>query len=313
MPRFWLPLLLVAFVWPVSPADARTWTSRNGEYELEADLIAANETTAILKKTKSELVAVELEELSEQDRRYVNSKEATDQLRQSAEQMQTWTSRNGAKVRARVVAYGRRDLTVKRQRGKLMVNDQPLEELSPLQQLVFFRVLSELEKTSIENRQDAENWARRLGGETKTYPLEGVLLELESGDRVAAPFFMFSEEDLQVLQPGWTQWLAAEEDRQAREREDLYMQTEAMRYQQSRVAEQQYRAEQQRIELLKLNMLAAQTGLTSIWEVGLRPRPGVYGRPTTVMVTARNSQLATAMALQQYPNYQVYGVRRASR
>lgn len=313
MSRSILPLALLLSLIVPTPSQARTWTSRTGGYTLEADLIAANSTTAILKRDGGDLVAVELAELSEEDGRYVASKEATEQIRGPAEQMQTWTSRNGVKVQGRVVQYGRRKLTIQRKRGEVLVNDQPLEDIQPIQQLVLYRTLSALEGKSIENRQDVEEWARTLGGDRKTYPLEGVLMELDSGDRVAVPFLLFSEDDLAVLRPGWERWREADEDERAKGRESLYMQTEAMRYQQALQAEQQYRAEQQQIQLLRLNMLAANTGLTSIWEVGLRPRPGVYGRPITVMVTAQNSQLATAMALQQYPAYVVYGVRRASR
>jgi len=134
-------------------------------------------------------------------------------------------------------------------------------------------------------------------------------MQLESGDLIPVPFFLFSDDDLEILQPGWEAWLNAEEDDQARAREDLLIQNEARQYQR----QQQQDTERRRIEVLKLNMLAAATGVTTIWEVGLEPGPGVYGRLTTVMVTARNSEVAARMALQQHPGYEVIGVRRASR
>ena len=79
------------------------------------------------------------------------------------------------------------------------------------------------------------------------------------------------------------------------------------------MAYQQDRAAKQQIEMLKLEMLGAATGLTSIWQVGLAPRQGTYGRPFAVMVTAQNSEIASQMALQKYPGYELVGVRKANR
>jgi hypothetical protein len=75
------------------------------------------------------------------------------------------------------------------------------------------------------------------------------------------------------------------------------------------MAEQQQR---QQLEVLKFNMAAVRTGLTSIWEVRVAPNPGVYGRPTSVMVTARDSLTATQMVLPNYPGYFMVGVRKVS-
>ncbi|EMI16147.1 signal peptide protein [Rhodopirellula maiorica SM1] len=146
---------------------------------------------------------------------------------------------------------------------------------------------------------------KTLTADPKTYPLEGVLLALESGDQISVPFFLFDKKELAVLQPGWEHWLSQTEDEAARERESLMVQTSAMQYQRER--QQDYQ-----IERMKLDMLAAATGLTSIWEVLLKPRPGVYGRRTSVMVTAQNSAIAMRMVTARYPGYAVVGVRRAS-
>ena len=85
------------------------------------------------------------------------------------------------------------------------------------------------------------------------------------------------------------------------------MQAAARAYQANR------EAEQRQIEIMKLQLLAAATGAIDIWQVGLAPGPGVFGRPISVMVPAQNSQQATFQALQSHPGYVLIGVRRASR
>ncbi|TWT52964.1 hypothetical protein Pla22_05920 [Rubripirellula amarantea] len=301
-------LLLILLLFSVTslPAHARTWTSANGHYTLDADAIAFNDTTVILKKENGDLVAVEVDELSESDREFLSSKEFGDDLAKSIDEMQTWTSVDGLKVRGRVLAFGRRDIAVSRQRGKVHVGDKAFGDLDELHQKVVLKVMSKLEGQEFASEHDLTKWAKGLGAEPKVYPLEGVLMQLESGDEIGVPFFMFSSEDLKVLQPGWQAWLESEKDVAMQNRESLMMQAEAMEYQRGN-------RQRQQIELLKLNMMAIANGITSLWEVGLQPGQGVYGRPTTAVINARDSLAASQMAVTRYPGYTVSFVRRVSR
>lgn len=304
----WFPFLMVMVggVAACGSVDGRTWTSATGGYQIDADVIALNDSTVILKKDSGDLVAVDVTELSDDDREYVKSKEVGDALNESISEMQTWTSDDGIRIRARVLAFGRKDATIARVRGKVVVNGQAFAKTDPLQQRVILKVMSRLEGRPFNDEDQLTTWAKGLGGEAKVYPLEGVLMELESGDELAVPFFLFGSEERKILEPGWQAWVAAEKDERAQQRESLMMQQEAIAYQRDQTQRQQ-------IEVLKLNLLAAATGATSIWEVGLTPGPGVYGRPTSVMVTARDSLTATQQAMQNYPGYRLIGVRKASR
>lgn len=306
MRPIYLILILVFSYAMAPPSDARTWSSTTGAYSLEADAIAFNETTVILKKESGDLVAVEIAELADTDREYLKSKELAEKLADSVEGMQTWTSADGLKVRARVLAFGRKDLVVTRQRGKVHVGDISFPKLDPLHQQLVLKIMSKLEGKDFEAERELTSWSVDLRGQPKVYPLEGVLMELESGDKIAVPFFLFSKRDLSVLQPGWKAWVEADADATSRERESFMMQTEAMEYQRNA-------RERQQIERLRLNMMAVATGITSVWEVGLRPGQGVYGRPTTVVVNARDSLAASQMALSNYRGYAVSFVRRVSR
>ncbi|MFN3188994.1 MAG: SHD1 domain-containing protein [Aureliella sp.] len=290
-----------------APADAkeREWVCANGVYKLKADAVAYGEDTVVLKKEDGTLVAVELSDLCAKDNEFVKALRTEDTEKKPADKMQVWTGADGIKVRGRVLKYGKKQLVISRQRGKMMIGDKAFEDANALQQKVLLKTISKLEKIDLKTADDFENWAKPMRGGSKKYDLEGVLMELESGDEVGVPFFMFSKADLAVLQPGWENWLKQHEDEEAQARESLYLQAQAMNYQRDRAAQQQ-------VELLKLNLLGAATGVTNIWQVRLVPGRGRYGRPMQVMVSAPNSRAASANALQRYPGYVVAGVRKAS-
>ncbi|MFG0264484.1 MAG: SHD1 domain-containing protein [Rhodopirellula sp. JB055] len=303
-------LLVVAVLSTASFASAkpRTWTSANGAYKLEGELIGSNDTTAILKRRGSgRLAAVELQDLSDEDREFV-TKLTKERSSDDDLEMHTWTSREGLKIRARILAYGKKEYTLDRKLGAVTINGKAFSTFDPLHQKLILRVLSVLEDTSLEKESNLNQFVASFKGQPKSYTLEGVLMELASGDQIAVPFFMFSEKDLEVLQAGWENWKKYHEDDEARARENLMMRSEASHYQQS-MAQQQQR---QQLEVLKFNMAAVRTGLTSIWEVRIAPNPGVYGRPTSVMVSARDSLTATQMVLPNYPGYFMVGVRKFS-
>lgn len=284
---------------------AREWNSANGHYQLQADLISFNDELAVLKKTDGTMVAVELKELSKSDLEFLASKESKTSQKKSADEMQTWTSADGMKVRGRVIAFGRKELTVVRKTGKVYVNDKLFSELDDLHQRLVLKIVSKLENAVLDDEEKLTDWAKKQRGEPKTYTLEGVMMALESGDEIGVPFFLFSKSDLEILQPGWQRWLKSEEDPSSRSEESFLVRSAAMAYQQDRAAKRQ-------IEMLKLNLLGAATGVVNIWEVGLRPGPRTYGRPTSVLVSAQNSNQATQIALRGHPGYVVYGVRKAS-
>ncbi len=219
--------------------------------------------------------------------------------------MQTWTGKEGLKIRGRIVAFGKRDLKVQRKLGVVHINDNKFSAIDTLHQKVLLKIISHLEKITLEDEKQLETWAKSIGGEPKVYPLEGVLMQLESGDEIGVPFFLFSSQDLEVLQPGWALWQERDASEKAREQESFLMKSAAMAYQRDR-------SQQQQVEMVKLEMLAVATGVVSIWQVGLAPRPGVYARPMTVMVPAANSGIASELALQKYPGFTIVGVRRAS-
>jgi hypothetical protein len=141
-------------------------------------------------------------------------------------------------------------------------------------------------------------------GQARTFTCEGVLMELQNGDEYSVPFFLFSEADLKVLEPGWKEWAAIMDDAQKQADQQLLLQSQAQQYQQDQKRNQQ-------IALMQLELQAFDAGLFSLWEVQLLPRGG--GRPFIAVVPGRNSDDAARTALMRNPGYTVGPIARIRR
>jgi len=303
MNRLLVPALAVALFLP-SFALAREWSVASGDYRIEGEMLARNETTVVLEKKNKDLLAVPIAELSEEDRSYLESHaQAAGGRNESA--MQTWTTRRGLKVRGAVVEYGRRDVVIRRRYGKVYVNDIRFDNLPAVYQKMVPAIVSHFERVELEDEKAFSEWAASLGGESKTYTCDGVLLELENGDLYAVPFFFFSDDDRKILEPGWESWAKAEQDHAYREQRSLALQAEA-------IANRRYREEMRRVAMLQLQLQGYDAGLFDLWEVALYPA-NAPGQALSVVVPARNSQQAAQEALAKHPGYRVGPIAKVSR
>ncbi len=73
MKRVLLTIVFGLLITVALPAATRKWTSNDGRFSTEAELVELNDETVILKKRSGETVAVPLERLSELDRRFLLS------------------------------------------------------------------------------------------------------------------------------------------------------------------------------------------------------------------------------------------------
>jgi hypothetical protein len=297
--------LAVSLAFPVV-AHGRTWTDSTGNYSIDADMIAFNDATIVLKKKNRQLVAVPIDKLSKEDQKYLASKEAADQMLHDANAVQTWTMRSGLKLIGRVVDYGVRDVTVQRRYGKIYVNDRRLDNLPEVYQKMLPKIIENFEKIKLDDKRALDAWAAKLQGDSATFTCEGVLLELDNGDAYGIPFFFFSDADQRILKPGWDRWVAADKDQAKRKQERLLLRSQAQAYQQDRMMNQQ-------IALMQLQMQGYDAGLFDLWEVGLVPGPGVAGSPLTVVVPARDSRSAAIEAVRRNPGFVSGPVAKVSR
>jgi hypothetical protein len=306
-------VLIVIAIGCVSQLHARQWTDATGRLKIDADFFAASDDTVVVKRRNGSLVALKIDQLSSEDQVFVQEKKTLldstvgDDSTKPGD-LHTWTSAGGFEFRGRVIAFGRRDVSIQRTAGVVTVNGTALSRLNTFYQHIAPQIVAHYADPSVSTMQDLDRWLRNFRGNPPTFTVEGVLMKLEDGSELAVPFFLLSEKDLAILSPGWEQWKQEHASEMDRKREDFLMTAQAESYQQQREAD----AASHQIQMMQLELLAVNAGLVAIWEVMLRPRPGVYARPTSVIVPAQNSLDAEQQALQNYPGFTVIGVRRAS-
>ena len=305
-----LPLLAALSV----RAEARVWTDSTGKYTVDADLIAFNDKQVVLEKPDHQLVALPLDKLSMADAEYLQTEEAQAAATKISGAMQTWTMREGTKLIGRVVDFARTPLTLQRRRGKIYVNDRLYDNLPEIYRLIIPKIVAHLDKLNQPDKQGLEAWMVRQHGQPRSFVLEGVVLELESGDEYSVPFFFFSDEDLKVLKPGWEEWLATHQSYEGGQQPPAAGQNQdvAFKLQSLAAAYQKDKQIDRQIAMTQLNLQAVEAGVTSVWEVMLYPAAETLGAPLSVVTYGRNSAQATAAALQQNPGYSAGAVRKVS-
>jgi hypothetical protein len=306
--RVWIRTVAVLLLSSVtgSGLSAREWTDASGTYKFDGDLIAATEDTIVLRRMKGELEAYETKQLSEADREFVKQHLEEKKTATNPEEMQTWTGRDGYKIRGRVIGYGRQSVTLTHERGKTTINKKPIEEIDQFYQFMIPKIVAEYDDEKVKTVEDLSLWGRKLRGKQKTFAVDGVLMRLENAEKVAVPLFLFSPEERDLLEQGWDKWAAETTKEDEKRREEFLAQAAANEYQQQRDAANQ------RIQMMQLEMLAVNAGIAQIWEVVLVPQPGVPARPMSVMVPAQDSQAARLLAQQRYQGFVAGAVRQVS-
>jgi hypothetical protein len=296
---------VVATAWILSclaSVEARVWTDVSGNYTFEANLVAFNDTDLVLEKADKTLVAVDMEQLSAADQEYIKSKEAAEEVDKRGAKQQVWKMASGLEVIGDVVDYVQKEMTFSMSRGKIYVNDQLFENLTGIQQRVVPLIAAQFTKRPITDRAGLFDWLKRRKGEPETFTYDGVQMEMENGDLYAVPFFLFSDEALKVLKPGWEEWSSKHATFEQQQESELRLQTQA-----------QGGTETNQLLKMQLQMQAYQAGLFSLWEVMLYPGPNMSGWPLYVVVPGRNSAQAAEAALQKNPGYTVGPIARVNR
>lgn len=258
----------------VTTALGRLWTDSTGRYTLDAELVAFSNTAVVLKRADHELVAVPIDKLSDQDRRFLNSQDAGKCTNELSGGEQTWSLRDGSQLVGRIVDYASRDVTIQRRRGRIYVNDRVFENLPEFHQRIIPQIVAQFEGLQRADRRSLEDWLVRQRGAARTFHLNGVRLETQNGDEYAVPFALLSDADLKLIKPRWNDWLMAHRNNDYTALEDRAFLLSSL------VAAHQHDQQVQReIALMQLKMQAVAAGVTSLWEVTLYPTAGQIGPP----------------------------------
>jgi len=305
-----LPALLLLCI---SPVHARDWSDATGRLKIDAELFSRSSDTVVLKKRNGSMFAIKIEQLSTADKLFLDERKQAQEATEtnqpaSPERVHTWTSVDGFELRGRVIAFGRREVVIQRVAGIVNVNGTAFSRLNPVYQYILPKIVAKYSDASVASEKDIERWLKQNGGNPPAFNIEGIRLKLEDGSELAVPFFLFSEKDLAILNPGWEQWRAEQASEADRKREDYLMSVQADSYQQQKDAE----ASSHQIQMMQLELLAVNAGLVSIWEIFLQPSGNAYARRMSVVVSAQNSLQAGQMAIDRFPGYVITGIRRAS-
>ena len=162
-------------------------------------------------------------------------------------------------------------MTVQRRLGRVYVNHKWFDKLPKVYRSIVPYIVGHFTKTKIDGEKGLEKWLLTQKGKPRTFRCQGLLMELDDQQLYCIPFFLFSDDSIKSLKPGWERWLEASEDEEWRERESFLLRAQAKAYE----LHQQQQLRQ--IQRLQLNLQAYDAGLVDLWEVKMFPPSGVHG------------------------------------
>ena len=298
--RYASPILFLLVCLQLQLASARDWMDATGRHKFEGELIAASPDTVLLRGKPHKLQAYVVKELSQADQTFVKEYIELKQGEIVPEKMHTWMGRDGFSFRGRVIGYGSQVVSVTYELARIRVNQKPISEIDEIYQTMIPKIIAEFDDKSVKSEKDLSAWGRKLLGKEKSFTVDGVMMRLEDGEKIAFPLFLFSDEERIVLEAGWDTWKAKATKEDEQKRESFLAAASAAEYQRNREAEVKTN---QQIQLMQLGLMAVNAGVTNVWQVQMVPRSGVRARSMVVVVPAFNSVQASAMAAEKYPGF----------
>ncbi len=289
--------------------QARQWSDISGRYKVDADLIAINDDVVVLKTKDSRLIAVEISQLSKPDQEFLRSEEAGATKLDAKDKDHVWVLQGDLKVIGRVVGYFAGDLTVERRNARIFVDGTEDSQVPEQVMTMLPRIVEHYETAKIKDLPGLKEWLSKHGKLPHIYPVEGVRIALPSGEELKVPIFMFGSAERALLEPGLARWKALQKEKLEDTDRSRYDRREALMLSSAARAYQQDQAFKNQAQLMQLDLLAIDAGVTDLWEVLLLP-PNPYAYPFTVVVPARDSATAQAVAAQRYPAYTVDATRK---
>ncbi len=243
----WIAFGLLALM--PKPLFAKTWTDPSGRYKVEAELVAADPSKAVLRNDEGELLVMQLEQLSKADRDYVEdfldeqqrSSAAAGEAGETSEadrprrddeprrddppsqdwdlpkasaKRQTdskWKLKDGQTVRGRLLGFGRETLVLARRDGHVLVDGTPFDELPPAYQKIVPDVVSRIDKVDIGDQESLEDHLIDGGAGPFRYTVAGIQIEDRDGDVVTIPVSLLRSADREAVEPGMRRWMAAQQ------------------------------------------------------------------------------------------------------
>ncbi len=300
----------IALTFQLPGAFARNWSDSTGKFKVEADLIAHSKEHVVLKTKKGRLISLDVQQLSEEDRKFLASSEAAVGSLGDKDKDHVWALNiKDMKLVGALKGYYAEDYLVQTNGTAIVVNGKKERELTELFLRILPAIVNNFEGTDLADTKALNHWLKENRKSEHKYHVEGVYLKLASGVTVAVPTFLFGTAEQEFLNPGLERWRAIQTEKLESQHKAELERKEAMMMEASARAYQANQAIQTRAQILQLEMLAVSAGVTELWEVALIPNVP-YGHPFSVIVPARDSGTAEQLAIQRYPAARIAAIRK---
>lgn len=315
-------------------AKARTWTDATGRYKVNAKFITADDDQVVLEDHDGDLTVVRRDELSTPDRewvkRHLSRKKPNDAHRGGNTRTRNtekpshqesnatannrdakWVLRDGKIVTGVLIGFGTQTLVVERNRGQVFLGHKLLSEYPTAFSQVIPEIVAKADNVELSDVSTLEEHLADLGGGPLSYDVSGVQILLDSGETLTIPMSLLDTHEASEVAPGFARWKAAQA-----EGVPLVERTESSQLERLLLDTYQRRplppeSANRKVRLMQLKLLAADAGVTDIWEVVLHSgKPYTY--PYSVVVAAENSAIAQERALLQYPAWRAITARKLS-
>lgn len=222
-----------------------------------------------------------------------------------------WRLRNGDQVAGTLIGFGTQQLVLLRREGQVWVDQVLLNELPENLAWIVVAIVAGIDQIPLNSRAELEQHLAKGGGGPFEYVVQGVQLATEEGGKVTIPPPLLEADQAPLVAAGLARWQAAQgeevtsEERYATEsRERLLLDSYHRLSPLNPVAARQ-------LKFIELGLLAADAGVTELWEVELLA-PVPYILPRSVVVPGRDSATARQVAAMAYPAWRVGAVRKLS-
>lgn len=290
----------------VANADhSRRWADRSGKFTVDAELLISDKDLVVLEREDGDVIAVRRDQLSKTDQEFLSKHDANSVSALRSDTDSQWKLSHGQVIAGRLMGFGQQDLIVKRERGEIWVNDRRLEELPSAYRKILPNVVAAIDRKPIHSLEELEAHLIELGAGPFKYTVEGVQLDLKDWGAVTVPLPLLAIDEAKEIQPGYDRWKASRENTvsdderyKIESRERLALQSR------DRLRARVNPRNRRQMRLMELSLIAADTGVTDIWEVVINP-PNRYGYQQSVIVSAPNSLDARRQVAQKYPNWKI--------
>lgn len=221
----------------------RTWHDSTARYQVQAELVAADASKAVLRDREGQLLVMQLDQLSKSDRVFVEQwlqderstaathaespavespaevqdasgdRKGQGARAQGARAMDSvWKLTDGDVVKGRLLGFGQEDLVLVRRDADVFVNGTPFGELAPAYQKTVPLVVSKIDGVEVGDREALEDHLADGGGGPFEYTVVGIQVNTPKGGLVTIPLELLRPADREAVLPGMTRWLAAQQD-----------------------------------------------------------------------------------------------------